>query len=127
MKKKLVYLLAIGILSLLIFLFLAHLQEQKRDEQSTNRKKVFCEEIRVGMDMDEIRPILAKFGIYDEIPEMINNTPFRILIIYESPEAIERFGGSDIYLNFNGERLSSVTEFITGDMDMQRSVCSDQD
>lgn len=116
----------IGVLSLLALLLFFYKHEQKRNEQSMNRRKVFCEEIRKGMTMAEIRPILAKYGEYGEVPELNDITPLDILIIYENPEAIERFGGSGIYLYFDEERLSGVLEFIPGDMDAQRSICGDQ-
>jgi hypothetical protein len=127
MKNKQKWTLLISTLLLIFFIGLANilLQFQKEKNQDTFRKQVFCNEIRPGMDMEEIRTIINHYGNYREIPATVHNITYEIQIDFYDPKSLERIGDRDIDLFVENDRLVSVQEPVPGDMDMTRSICDE--
>lgn len=108
----------IGLIAAYIFVLV-----NKEQVLNENRKLVFCNELKPGMDMSEIRIILNRYGSYQEIPLTVNNFTYGIHIVYYDPDSLEMFGKRDIILSVNNDRFIAAMEPVPGDMDMQRKIC----
>lgn len=98
-KRALGFSMGVLILLLIIGLVWFVYTSQERAKAAILRHHVFCELIKPGMDLPEIRSILSQFGDYRE-----NGIPDAVVIIFLDSGVFRQFGSRNIVLRFeNGK------------------------
>jgi hypothetical protein len=98
-------------------------QNRKFHEQEQYRKLIFCSELKLGMNINEIRQVLNKYGEYRENPWTVNGVTYVIQIDYSDEIKDKKIGVRTVYLNLDNDLLVNVTEPMPGEMDQNRSLC----
>jgi hypothetical protein len=121
-KKILGFLVGILILLLLIMIGWLIRYSQERTKGIELRHHVFCEQIKPGMDREEVRNILSNYGEYGETVSKFKGGLEVVYITYKDPSVFRKLGGSSIVLRFNNGEYVDATVPVPFS-DANKSVC----